>query len=106
MAVVSVTGKLNAFITTTANLQWLEITGNFPPIVNPLKCLVLTTRVFKRYFKYVLGNLCQHDVLDKTVAYVYVTEVQKRGYANVHLLLTLSCQCRVCWLHSFSQIPS
>jgi hypothetical protein len=89
-------GKIDFFITVTANPTW-------PEIVRELRvgeCVEdrpeLTMRVFALKKKAILDNILKHGVLGCTAAHVYMIEFQKRGLPHMHLLIFLACDDKIC----------
>jgi len=82
-------GKPDLFVTITCNPNWPDIGRNLLPGKNPTNRPDLITRVFNLRVQEILRDILKVSVLGSVVAYVRVTEFQKRGLPHFQLLLFL-----------------
>ena len=87
LAIVRKYGRLDYFITMTANPTWPEIQENLGKGEAAHNRPDLVARVFHMKFQMLLDELLREDVLGKVLAYTWVIEFQKRGLPHAHLLL-------------------
>ena len=89
MTLCRVYGKPDLFVTITCNPNWPDIARNLLPGQSSTDRPALITRVFKLRLHEILRDILKVGVLGSVVAYVGVTEFQKRGLPHFHLLLFL-----------------
>ena len=89
MAIVRVYGKPTLFITFTCNPNWKEIQEELLPRQISSNRPDMVVRVFNLKLKALLHDLLENNVLGKVIAYIYVTEFQKRGLPHAHILLIM-----------------
>jgi len=87
MAIVQHFGKLDYFITMTCNPYWEEVTSNLEPSQTPQDQLDLVSRVYRAKLRSVKDLLIKKKYFGEVVAYVHVTEFEKRGLPHEHILL-------------------
>jgi hypothetical protein len=88
-------GKIDFFITVTANPAWPEITRELLPGEHIANRPELTTRVFAQKKKAILDDIIKNGVLGRVAAHVYTIEFQKRGLPHMHLLIFLSGEDKI-----------
>ncbi|KAI5438474.1 hypothetical protein KIW84_024275 [Lathyrus oleraceus] len=89
MAIVLNGGKPNIFLTMTCNPSWSEITSELLVFQTPQDRPDFLTRIFCSKFEQLKDDVINKGVLGKVKSYMYVTEFQKHGLPNVHMLLVL-----------------
>ncbi|VDL66325.1 unnamed protein product, partial [Nippostrongylus brasiliensis] len=89
MAIVARHGKPDVFLTMTCNPQWDEIKANLLPGQLPEHRPDLTTKIFNLKLRELCQDLFKKHILGEVLAYVMVTEFQKRGLPHCHMLLIL-----------------
>jgi hypothetical protein len=71
----------------TCNPHWEEITSRLEPGLTPQDRPDLVTRVYKAKLRSMKDLLIKKQYFGEVVAYVHVTEIQKRGLPHEHMLL-------------------
>ena len=79
MAMIGKFGKPDLFLTFTCNPKWSEITQNLNSGETPIDRPDLVARVFNLKLRELLKDITERGVLGHALAFVYVTEFQKRG---------------------------
>ena len=90
MAILRKYHKPDLFITMTCNPQWPEIKNNLVVGQYAQDRPDLVARVFKLRKDALMKDLVQNAIFGRVLAYLYVTEFQKRGLPHVHILLILA----------------
>jgi hypothetical protein len=88
-------GKIDLFITVTANPTWPEITRELQPGERVEDRPELTTRVFSQKKKSILDDIIKHGIFGRTAAHIYTIEFQKRGLPHMHLLIFLDGEDKI-----------
>ncbi|XP_044745265.1 uncharacterized protein LOC123307114 [Coccinella septempunctata] len=84
-------GRPSLFVTFTCNPNWREIKENMHiNILNPQDRPELIARVFQLKMMEFFKDVEESKIFGKVIAFVYVTEFQKRGLPHMHCLLFLS----------------
>ena len=95
MAICRAFRKPDMFITMTCNPQWTEIQDHlFNNDDSPQNRADVVARVFKLKRDQLMRDLTKGELLGTVVAYMHVTEYQKRGLPHEHILLILSNEDR------------
>ncbi|XP_043481255.1 uncharacterized protein LOC122510566 [Leptopilina heterotoma] len=89
MRLVQEFGKPDLFITMTCNPKWREIRENFLEGEIATDRPDIVARVFQQKVKSLMSELKDKNIFGSVLAYVYVTEFQKRGLPHIHLILFL-----------------
>jgi hypothetical protein len=89
-------GKIDFFITVTANPAWPEITWELWPGECVEDYPELTTCIFNLKKKAILEDILKNGVLGRMAAHVYTIEFQKRGLPHMHLLIFLTRDDKIC----------
>ena len=79
MAIVRAFGKPTLFITVTCNPKWPEIAEALLPGQKPEDRPDVVVRVFHLKLGHIMKDLTKEGVFGKAVAFMRVTEFQKRG---------------------------
>ncbi|XP_015124926.1 uncharacterized protein LOC107046742 [Diachasma alloeum] len=95
MAIVRKYGKPDLFITMTCNPRWREIEENLGSGEQPSDRPDIAARIFDLKKNYLLDLILINEIFGRVLAWVYVIEFQKRGLPHVHMLVTLSRNCRL-----------
>lgn len=90
MAIARFFGKVDLFITVTANPKWPEITRELLPGQTAFDRPDLVARVFHMKKQAILKEIYENGIFGMAVAYVWVDEFQKRGIPHMHLLVVLA----------------
>ena len=90
MAMVWKFVRADLFITFTSNPKWKEIMSELKPFQNASDRPDLVTLVFGLKLKEFLYDIVERKIFGTILAYVYVTEHQKRGLSHAHCVFTLS----------------
>ena len=89
MAIVQHYGKPEYFITMTCNPYWEEITSNLEVGQTLQDRPDLVSRVYRAKLRDIKDLLVKRSYFGEVVAYVHVTEFQKRGLPHEHILLIM-----------------
>jgi hypothetical protein len=89
LAICRAHGKIDFFITVTANPAWPKITQELLPGEHIANQPELTTLVFAQKKKAILDDIVKNGVLGQVAAHIYTIEFQKRGLPHMHLLIFL-----------------
>ena len=95
MAIVRRFGKPDIFITFTCNVAWPEIVDNIQPWETPNNRPDIVVRVFHAKVQELIRLLTKVEIFGKVLSFTYVVEFQKRGLPHIHLLLTLTDDCKI-----------
>lgn len=94
MAIVRQKGAPSFFITFTTNPNWKEIQDHLIFGQTATDRPDLVVRVFQQKLKSLLRELTTHNILGRTIGYVYTVEYQKRGLPHAHILLIMEPSAR------------
>eukprot|EP00794_Sanderia_malayensis_P008543 gene8543-biopygen6839 len=89
MTIVRKHGKVDIFLTFTANPNWQEILDNLLPNKKPQDLPKIVTRVFNLEFKELLCDMLDFNFFGKVVERVYTVEFQKHAlpsYVQTHAI--------------------
>ena len=89
MAIARYYGKVDLFITMTANPKWTEITQELLPRQDASDRPDLVARVFELKREALMNDIRKRGIFGRNVAYVWVMEFQKRGLPHAHILIFL-----------------
>jgi hypothetical protein len=87
MAICRWASCLDAFVTFTCNPQWLEIKRALLLGQQPQDRPDLVIRVFKIKLKELINDIHKKHILGRTIARIYVVEIQKHGLPHAHILI-------------------
>lgn len=87
--------KVDLFGMVTANPNWPEIIAELLPGQTSADHPDLVSHVFRLKLKAIIDDIYKNRVFGKTVAYVYVIELQKRGLPHAHILIFLDGQDKI-----------
>ena len=86
MAIARFCGRVNFFLTQTANPNWKEITDELLPGQQPSDRPDLVARVFHMKMQALIKDI-REGLLGFAVAHIHTVEYQKRGLPHMHLLI-------------------
>lgn len=89
MAVVRAKGSPNIFTTFTCNPKWPEIAAELLPGQDAKDRPDLTARVFKLKLTEYLADIRKRHSFGRPIAYLQVTEFQKRGLPHAYIVTIL-----------------
>lgn len=95
LAVARFYGKIDYFLTMTANPQWKEITNELLPGQSASDRPDLVARVFHTKMTALLNDITKNGFLGNCVAHIHTIEFQKRGLPHMHLLIIVAEDSRV-----------
>ena len=90
MAIVRKYGEPGLFITFTCNPRWKEIEEQLFPGQTPFDRPDLIARVFKLKLNELINDIIKKHIFGRTVAHIFVIELQKRGLTHSHVLIIMA----------------
>ena len=106
MAIVQRFGRPDYFITMTYNPYWEEITSNLEPGQKPQDRPELVARVYRAKLRDLKDLLIKRKYFGDVVAYVHVTDFQKRGLPHEHFLLIMKSGSKLTTPDAYDRVIS